>query len=149
MVSIWAGPHWKTDPGLALFGFGIILLQPGGLAAVMLVEKLLWMSPVTIRQMTWIELVLTVAINAGLWWSIARVWRAIRARPIRPSSVLRVFSFSCHPKGRADLWRGLAVGCFRGVGGLLTSESQKRAAFGIGRRDDTPPLKGCCAVTFG
>ena len=36
-----AGPHWKTDPGLALFGFGIILLQPDGLAAVMLVEKLL------------------------------------------------------------------------------------------------------------
>jgi hypothetical protein len=26
--------------------FGIILLQPGGLAAVMLVEKLLWMNPV-------------------------------------------------------------------------------------------------------
>jgi hypothetical protein len=83
-VSIWAGPHWKTDPGLALFGFGIILLQPGGLAAVMLVEKLLWMSPVTLRQMTWIELALTVAINAGLWWSIARVWRAIRARRSAP-----------------------------------------------------------------
>jgi len=67
VASIWAGPHWKTDPGLALFSFGIILLQPGGLAAVMLVEKLLWMSRVTLPQMTWIELVLTVAINAGLW----------------------------------------------------------------------------------
>jgi hypothetical protein len=21
VVSIWSGPHWKTDPGLALFGF--------------------------------------------------------------------------------------------------------------------------------
>jgi uncharacterized membrane protein YjjB (DUF3815 family) len=84
VVSIWAGPHWKTDPGLALFGFGIILLQPGGLAAAMLVEKLLWRSPVTLPQMTWIELVLTVAINAGLWWSVARVWRAIRARRSAP-----------------------------------------------------------------
>jgi hypothetical protein len=33
VVSIWAGPHWKTDPGLALFGFGIVLLQPGGLVS--------------------------------------------------------------------------------------------------------------------
>ena len=84
LVSIWAGPHWKTDPGLALFGFGIVLLQPGGLAAVMLVEKLLWMSRVTIPQMHWIELGLTVAINAGLWWSVARVWRAIRTRRSAP-----------------------------------------------------------------
>ena len=84
VVSIWAGPHWKTDPGLALFGFGIILLQPGGLAAVMVVEKLLWMGPFTLRQMNWIELVLTVAFNAGLWWSVARVWRAIRARRSAP-----------------------------------------------------------------
>jgi len=80
VVSIWAAPHWKTDPALALFGFGIVLLQPGGLVAVMLVEKLLWMRGVTLPQMTWIELVLTVVFNAGLWWSIARVWRAIRAR---------------------------------------------------------------------
>jgi hypothetical protein len=86
VVSIWAGAHWKTDPGLALFGFGIILLQPGGLAAVMLVEKLLWMSRVTIPQMHWIELPVTVAINAGLWRSVARVWRAIRARRSAPVS---------------------------------------------------------------
>ncbi|HEY3768912.1 MAG TPA: hypothetical protein VGN44_09575 [Candidatus Angelobacter sp.] len=66
--------------------FGIILLQPGGLAAVMLVEKLLWMSPVTIPQMHWIELVLTVAFNAGLWWSIAKAWRAICARRSAPVS---------------------------------------------------------------
>src|SRR5579883_2966522 len=34
LVAIWAAPHWKTDPALALFAFGIIVLQPGGLAAV-------------------------------------------------------------------------------------------------------------------
>ena len=58
----------------------------------MLVEKLLWMSPVTIPQMHWIELVLTVAFNAGLWWSIASAWRVIRARPICPGFVLRALS---------------------------------------------------------
>ncbi len=86
LVSIWIAPHWKTDPALALFAFGIIILQPGGRAAVMLVEKLLWMSRVTIPQMHWIELPVTVAINAGLWWSVARVWRAIRARRSAPVS---------------------------------------------------------------
>jgi uncharacterized membrane protein YjjB (DUF3815 family) len=84
-VSIWVAPHWKTDPALALFAFGIIVLQPGGLVAVMLVEKLLWMSRFTIPQMHWIELVLTVAINAGLWWSVARIWKAIRARRSAPA----------------------------------------------------------------
>ena len=83
-VSIWAGPHWKTDSGLALFGFGIALLQPGGLAAVVLVEKSLWMTPVTFRQMHWIELVLAIAFNAGLWLLVARVWRAIRSRRSAP-----------------------------------------------------------------
>jgi hypothetical protein len=39
---------------------------------VILVEKLLWMSRVTIPQMHWIELVLTIAINAALWWSNSR-----------------------------------------------------------------------------
>src|SRR5579883_3000766 len=35
LVAIWAAPHWKTDPALALFAFGIIVLQPGGLAVVL------------------------------------------------------------------------------------------------------------------
>jgi hypothetical protein len=33
--------------------------------------------------------------------------------------------------------------------GACRAENQKRAAFGIGRRGDTPPLKGCCTVTLG
>jgi hypothetical protein len=86
LASIWTAPHWKTDPALALFAFGIIILQPGGLAAVMLVEKSLWMTPVTFRQMHWIELVLTVAFNAGLWLLVAKGWRAIRARRSAPVS---------------------------------------------------------------
>ncbi len=95
LVSIWAEPHWKTDPALALFAFEIILLQPGGLAAVMLVEKLLWMSRVTIPQMHWIELVLTVAFDAGLWLLVAKGWRVIRARRSAPVSSRESSSFSC------------------------------------------------------
>lgn len=84
LLSIWVAPHWKTDPALALFVFGIILLQPGGFAAVLLVEKSLWMSGVTIPQMHWIEGVLTVAFNAGLWWLVARGWKAMRSRRSAP-----------------------------------------------------------------
>jgi hypothetical protein len=80
VACVWSGPHILSAPGPVFFGAGIILLQPGGLAAVMLVEKLLWMSPVTLPQMTWIELVLTLAINAALWWSVAKGWKAIRSR---------------------------------------------------------------------
>jgi hypothetical protein len=44
------------------------------------------MTPVTFRQMHWIELVLTVAFNAGLWLLVAKGWRAIRARRSAPVS---------------------------------------------------------------
>jgi hypothetical protein len=55
------------------------------------------------------------------------------------------------------VWRSCHGQAFRGggfgrrVGGLPCGirQGQKRAAFGIGWRGDTSPLKGCCAVTFG
>jgi hypothetical protein len=80
VLLVWAGPRIMTAPGPVLLGAGIILLQPGGLVSVVIVEKLLWMSRVTLPQMTGIELVLTLAINAALWWSVARGWKAIRSR---------------------------------------------------------------------
>jgi hypothetical protein len=43
-------------------------------------EKLLWSSRLTLPGMTWVELVLTLAINAALWWSVAKAWKAIRSR---------------------------------------------------------------------
>ena len=82
-VCVWAGPRILTAPGPVLFLSGMVLLAPGGLLSLVLVEKLLWSSPLTLSGMTWSELVLTLAINAELWWAVARGRKAIRSRRAR------------------------------------------------------------------
>jgi hypothetical protein len=79
-VCVWSGPRILTAPGPVLFLSGLVLLAPGGVLSLVIVEKLLWSSPLTLSGMTWAELVLTLAINAALWWSAAKAWKAIRSR---------------------------------------------------------------------
>ena len=79
-VCVWAGPRILTAPGPVLFLSGLVLLAPGDLLSLVLVEKLLWNTRLTLSGMTWAELVLTLAINAVLWWAVAKGWRAIRFR---------------------------------------------------------------------
>jgi hypothetical protein len=78
-VCVWSGPRILSAPGPVLFVTGLVLLAPGGLLNLMIVEKLLWSSRLTLSGMTWVELVLTVALNAALWWLAAKAWRAIRS----------------------------------------------------------------------
>jgi hypothetical protein len=77
---VWEGPRILTAPGPVLFLIGLVLLAPGGLLSVVTVEKLLWSSWLTLSGMTWVELVLTLAINAAVWWSVAKGWRSLRSR---------------------------------------------------------------------
>jgi hypothetical protein len=79
-VCVWSGPRILTAPGPALFLSGLVLLAPGGLLSLVLVEKLLWKSGLTLSGMTWVELALALALNAALWWLAAKAWRAIRSR---------------------------------------------------------------------
>jgi hypothetical protein len=79
-VCVWSGPRILSAPGPVLFFSGLVLLAPGGLLSLMFVEKLLWNSRLTLSGMTWVELALTLAINAALWWSVAKGWKAIRSR---------------------------------------------------------------------
>jgi len=79
-VCVWEGPRILTAPGPVLFLSGLVLLAPRDLWSLVLVEKLLWNSRLTLSGMTWAELVLTLAINAALWWSVAKGWKAIRSR---------------------------------------------------------------------
>jgi hypothetical protein len=78
------GPRILTAPGPVLFLSGLVLLAPGGLLSLVIVEKLLWSSPLTLSGMTWFELVLTLAINAAVWWAcwrlVAKAWRSLRSR---------------------------------------------------------------------
>jgi hypothetical protein len=79
-VCVWSGPRILSAPGPVLFVTGLVLLVPGGLLSLVLVEKLLWSSRLTLSGMTWVELALTLAINAALWWLAAKAWRAARSR---------------------------------------------------------------------
>jgi hypothetical protein len=79
-VCVWEGPRILTAPGPVLFLSGPVLLAPGGLLSLVIVEKLLWKSGLTLSGMTWAELALTLALNAALWWLAAKAWKAIRSR---------------------------------------------------------------------
>ena len=79
-VCVWSGPRILSAPGPVLFVTGLVLLAPGGLLSLVIVEKLLWSSRLTLSGMTWVALLLTLAINAALWWSVAKAWKAIRSR---------------------------------------------------------------------
>jgi len=79
-VCVWSGPRILSAPGPVLFLSGLVLLAPGGLLSLVLVEKLLWKSGLTLTGMTWVELALTLVLNAALWWLAVKAWRAIRSR---------------------------------------------------------------------
>jgi hypothetical protein len=79
-ICVWIRPRILTAPGPVLFLSGLVLLAPGGLLSLVLVEKLLWNSRLSLSGMTWVELALTLAINAALWWLAAKARRAIRSR---------------------------------------------------------------------
>jgi hypothetical protein len=79
-VCVWSGPRILSAPGPVLFVTGLVLLAPGGVLSLVIVEKLLWGSRLTLSGMTWVELALPLAINAVLWWLAAKAWRAIRSR---------------------------------------------------------------------
>ena len=66
-VCVWSGPRILSAPGPVLFLSGLVLLAPGGVLSLVIVEKLLWSSRLTLSGMTWAELALTLALNAALW----------------------------------------------------------------------------------
>jgi hypothetical protein len=77
-VCVWSASRILSAPGPALFATGLVLLAPGGLLSLVIVEKLLGSCRLTLSRMPWAELVLTLSINAALWWSVAKAWKAIR-----------------------------------------------------------------------
>ena len=52
-VCVWEGPRILTPPGPVLFLSGLVLLAPGGLLSLVIVERLLWKSGLTLSGMTW------------------------------------------------------------------------------------------------
>jgi len=58
------------------------LLFPGSLIGSLIVEKLLWNGPLTITQLTILNVPIEIAINAGLWLLCAKIYRYIREHRI-------------------------------------------------------------------
>jgi hypothetical protein len=79
LASAWL-QHRPSAASSYLWGTGFALLFPGDLLGAWIIEKQFWQSRLSLGNMNVISAVLWVAINAGLWWSVASVWRAVRAR---------------------------------------------------------------------
>lgn len=78
-VCAWTAPHFLSWPGPALWAGSFILLLPGDVLSALLIERLLWQGPLTLFQMSLLEIPVAVAINAAAWWAC---WQLV-ARGIR------------------------------------------------------------------
>jgi hypothetical protein len=78
-VCGWAAPRFLSWPGPALWGSSFIVLLPGDILGALLIEKLLWRGPLTLSQLSLLEIPVAVAINAAVWWACWQIaTRAIR-----------------------------------------------------------------------
>ncbi len=94
-VCSWVGSHIASSPGPPLFVIGFILLLPGRVLSVLIVEKLLW-NALSVSQMTMAEVPLELAIDLIVWvlctWLVrlmvkrrsSRVPPSVHPNPSRP-----------------------------------------------------------------
>ena len=85
------GCAWLQHPPSAasafLWGTGFVLLFPGDLLSAWIMQKLFWQSHLSLASMSAISAVLLVAINAVIWFLVAKVVGTIRARLFTHSGV--------------------------------------------------------------
>ena len=86
MVCSWL-QHPPSAASPLLWGTGFVLLFPGDLLSAWIMEKLFWQSHLSLGSMTAITAVLLVAINAVIWFLVAKAVGAIRARLFTHSGV--------------------------------------------------------------
>ncbi len=64
--------------GAQLWAISFLGLLPGNVTAAYIVERSLWMTGVTLRQMSLLEILAAVLINGILWFLIATAYGAIK-----------------------------------------------------------------------
>jgi len=79
-VCLWAAHLFLSAVGPSLLLIGIVLMLPGLLVSVVVVEKLLWMTSITVHQMLILEVPVAVAINAAVWLALVRLYRVLPRR---------------------------------------------------------------------
>ena len=74
-VCAWMAGHFLSALGPGLWVAGWLLLLPGNITGALVVEKLLWMSRLTILQLMIVSVPIELATNAAVWLLCARVCR--------------------------------------------------------------------------
>jgi hypothetical protein len=73
---------WEWIGSAALWVLGFVLLLPGNLVAPF-IDNLLWESPLSLRAMSVVSLIMAIAINFAMWCAVAWVMRRYRMRRTR------------------------------------------------------------------
>jgi hypothetical protein len=76
----WFWNHPTSAGSSLLWGTALVVLFPGNIVGAWLIEALLWKSRLSLPTMGFISTVLTVAINAVVWWLAVKGIQAIHAR---------------------------------------------------------------------
>jgi hypothetical protein len=82
LLCSWVSHHPYSTASASLWATGFIVLFPGDMFGSLLVEKLLWESHLPAIATDLLTVVAVVAINAILWFAVARILRLIFGRPV-------------------------------------------------------------------
>jgi hypothetical protein len=76
----WFWNHPTSGISSLLWGTALVVLFPGNILSAWAVEALLWKSHLSLPLMGFISTVLTVTINAVVWWVVVKGTQAVHAR---------------------------------------------------------------------
>lgn len=79
VLGTFGAVFWEWVGSAALWVLGFVLLLPGNLIAPF-IDNLLWESPLSLRAVSVISLIVAVAINFAMWCAVAWVVRRYRTR---------------------------------------------------------------------
>jgi hypothetical protein len=79
-ICAWTAGHFLSQVGPALWIAGTFLLLPGNMAGAWVVEKLSWMSGLTIPRMMILQVPAEMVINATIWLGCAKLYILLRRR---------------------------------------------------------------------
>lgn len=79
-VCSWIWQFVPSVIGVPLWGTALVLLVPGNFLGEWIVEKIFWHSRLSLPSMSIIATIVTFAINAAVWFGVAKAIGAMMAR---------------------------------------------------------------------
>ena len=78
LICSWIWAYDILGTGTGLYATGLFALFPGDFVSGFIVEKVLWHTGLTLRQMGLLEIPIIVALNMGAWFLCGEIIRAIK-----------------------------------------------------------------------